>query len=107
MSKRAERKAQRRREKEQRRKELAPARRRARRERRKKYKMIFINGKQKWVPREPTIDGMPVDEFIARNADPIWLHQNEMWELIEPDDYCFHCDYADESGLALFSRRIG
>lgn len=87
MSKRAkaERKAQRNREKEQRRKELAPARRRARRERRKKYKMIFINGKQKWVPREPTIDGMPIDEFIAANADPIWLHQNEMWELMEPD----------------------
>jgi len=23
-----------------------------------------------------------VDEFIRRNADPIWLHQNEMWEYI-------------------------
>jgi hypothetical protein len=28
---------------------------------------------------------MPVDEFIARNADPIWLHQNELWELMTPD----------------------
>jgi hypothetical protein len=27
---------------------------------------------------------MPVDEFIARNADPIWLHQNELWELMPP-----------------------
>ena len=26
---------------------------------------------------------MPVDEFIRRNADPIWLHQNEMWERID------------------------
>ena len=25
---------------------------------------------------------MPVDEFIARNADPSWLQQNEMWELM-------------------------
>jgi len=25
----------------------------------------------------------PVDEFIRQNADPIWLHQNEMWEYIE------------------------
>jgi len=25
---------------------------------------------------------MLVDEFIARNADPLWLHQSEMWELI-------------------------
>ena len=40
--------------------------------------MIFINGKQKWVPREPMIEGMTVEEFIATNADPIWLHQNEM-----------------------------
>jgi hypothetical protein len=27
----------------------------------------------------PTIDGLPVDEFIARNADPIWLFQNGMY----------------------------
>jgi hypothetical protein len=43
---------------------------------------IFINGKQKRVPRPQRIEGLPVDEFITRNADPIWLHQNEMWELI-------------------------
>lgn len=28
---------------------------------------------------------MDVEEFIRRNADPIWLHQNEMWELIEDE----------------------
>ena len=44
---------------------------------------IFINGKQKRVKRPPTIDGMDVDEFIRRNADPIWLHQNEMWEYMD------------------------
>ena len=48
--------------------------------------MIFINGKQKWVKRPPEIGGMPVDEFIARNADPIWLHQNEMWEFMTPPE---------------------
>ena len=47
---------------------------------------IFINGKQKRVPRPQQIEGLPVDEFTARNADPIWLHQNEMWELMTPDD---------------------
>jgi hypothetical protein len=26
------------------------------------------------------IDGMDVDEFIRRNADPIWLRDNGMWE---------------------------
>ena len=46
---------------------------------------IFVNGRQKRVRRPETIDGMPMDEFIARNADPIWLHQNEMWELMPYD----------------------
>jgi hypothetical protein len=65
-------------------KQKRPGRKRPRRER--KYTTIFINGKQKRIPRPPLIDGLPVDEFIARNADPLWLHQNEMWELIPWDD---------------------
>ncbi len=44
---------------------------------------IFINGKQKRVRRPPAIDGMDVYEFIRKNTDPIWLHQNEMWEYID------------------------
>jgi len=35
---------------------------------------VFINGKQKRVKRPQTIDGLDMDEFIRRNADPIWLH---------------------------------
>jgi hypothetical protein len=62
------------------------AEKRARRERKRKYTMIFINGKQKWVPRPQLIDGLPVEEFIARNANPVWLHQNELWEFMTPDD---------------------
>jgi uncharacterized protein YnzC (UPF0291/DUF896 family) len=54
--------------------------------RRMEYMTIFINGKQKRVKRPPTIDGMDVDEFIRRNADPIWLHQNEMWEYMFNDE---------------------
>jgi hypothetical protein len=50
--------------------------------RQKEYMTIFINGKQKRVKRPPTIDGMNIDDFIRRNADPIWLHQNEMWEYM-------------------------
>ena len=30
--------------------------------------------------------GMDVDEFIRRNADPIWLHQNEMWEYMTDEE---------------------
>jgi hypothetical protein len=65
---------------------LSAADRRARRDRKRKYMTIFINGKQKRVPRPPEVDGLPADEFIARNAGPIWLHQNEMWELMASDD---------------------
>ena len=43
---------------------------------------IFINGKQKRVRRPQLIDGLSVNEFIARNADPIWLQQNGMWEYM-------------------------
>jgi len=53
---------------------------------RKEYMTIFIGGKQKRVKRPPTIDGMDVDEFIRRNADPIWLHQNEMCEYMTDSD---------------------
>lgn len=71
-------------------KKLTAAQKRARKtakaERQKKYEWVFINGKQVRVSRCPTIDGMGIDEFIQRNADPIWLHQNEMWEYIETDE---------------------
>jgi len=62
------------------------ARKDAKAERQKKYEWIFINGKQVRIKRSPTIDGIDVDEFIERNADPIWLHQNEMWEYIDTDE---------------------
>ena len=69
-----------------RKRKLTPEQKAAKAKRRREYETIFINGKQKSVKREPTVDGIPVDEFIRNNADPIWLHQNEMWELMEPFD---------------------
>jgi hypothetical protein len=62
---------------------LTPAEKAAKKRRREGTMVVFMNGKQKRVPRPPTIDGLPVDEFILRNADPVWLHQNEMWEYID------------------------
>ena len=53
-----------------RKRKLTAAEKKARRERKEKYMTIFINGKQKRVPRPQQIEGMDVDEFIARNADP-------------------------------------
>ena len=68
------------------------ARKQAKAERQRKYRWVFMNGKQVRVKRQPTVDGMPVDDFIRQNADPIWLHQHEMWEYIEtekePDPEC-------------------
>jgi len=61
------------------------ARRVAKAERRKKYQWVFMNGRQVRIKRPQTIDGLGVDEFISRNADPAWLHQNGMWEHIEPE----------------------
>jgi uncharacterized protein YnzC (UPF0291/DUF896 family) len=69
-----------------RKRKLTAAEKRERKRRRQEFMTIFIHGKQKRVKRPPTIDGMDVDEFIRRNADPIWLHQNEMWELMGESD---------------------
>ncbi len=70
---------------------LTPAEKAEKKRRQREYMTIFINGKQKQVKRPPTVEGLPVDEFIRRNADPIWLLQNEMyeelhqWELAQED----------------------
>jgi uncharacterized protein YnzC (UPF0291/DUF896 family) len=61
---------------------LTAAEKKAKKKRREEYMTIFVGGKQKRVKRPPTIEGMDVDEFIRRNADPIWLVQNEMWEVL-------------------------
>jgi hypothetical protein len=70
-----------------RKRKLTAAEKAEKKRRRREYMTIFVNGKQKRVKRPPTIDGMDVDEFIRRNADPIWLHQHGMWELMDqPED---------------------
>ena len=65
------------------------ARKKAKAERQKKYIWVFMNGKQVRIKRPPMIDGMEADEYIQKNADPIWLQQNEMWEYIETDEDIF------------------
>jgi hypothetical protein len=58
----------------------------AKKRRKAEFQTVFIGGKMKRVRRPPTIDGMDVDEFIRRNADPTFLHEMEMWWLIEEPD---------------------
>ncbi len=71
-------------------KKLTAAQKRARKKekaaRQKKYMWVFMNGKQVKIKRPPTIDGMDADEFIRQNADPIWLHQNGMWDCMPTDE---------------------
>ena len=69
-----------------RKRKLSAAEKRERKKRRQEFMIIFVNGKQKRVRRPPTIDGMDLEEFIRRNADPIWLHQNELWEYMDGND---------------------
>jgi len=68
------------------RRKLTSAERAEKRRWRAEYMTIFVNGKQKRVKRPPTVDGMDVDEFIRRNADPIWLHQNGLWEYMSDEE---------------------
>jgi hypothetical protein len=65
---------------------LTAAERAAKKRRKAEFQTVFVGGKQKRVRRPPTIDGMSVDEFIRRNADLIFLHEHEMWELMEEPD---------------------
>lgn len=69
-----------------RKRKLTPAEKAEKKRHREMYETVFIGGKQKRVKRAPTVEGLPVDEFIQRNADPIWLHQNEMWELMDQEE---------------------
>jgi hypothetical protein len=78
-----------------RKRKLTPGQRRARRKRKPETMIVFINGKQKRVPRyaEPMIEGLPVDEFVRRIADGIWYLQDEdyaalyEWEQRQSDFY--------------------
>jgi hypothetical protein len=68
------------------------AKKAAKAERQKIYQWVFMNGKQVRIKRPPTVDGISVDQFIEENADPIWLHQNELWELMPVEDSIFEPD---------------
>jgi hypothetical protein len=63
-------------------KKLTPEQRAAKKKRKLETMVIFINGKQRRVPREPMIDGIPAEEFYRRNADPITLWQDGHIESI-------------------------
>ncbi len=64
---------------------LTAAEKAARKLRRQQFQTVFVGGKMTRVRRPPMNDGLSVEEFLARNADPLWLHQNGMWDLLSPE----------------------
>ena len=64
-------------------KRISAAQKKAKVERQKKYVWVFMNGKQVRVKRPEMIDGMLVDDFIAANADDVWLTQNGMYDVLD------------------------
>jgi hypothetical protein len=66
-----------------RKRKLTPKEKAEKKRRRQEFMTVFVGGKMKRVRRPPSIDGLPADEFIRTTADPIHLHQNEMWEDIQ------------------------
>ena len=75
------------------------AKQKAKLERQKKYMWVFMNGKQVRVKRPEMIDGIPKDEWIQNNADPIWLHQNEMWDILYARESRESTELKDNLGL--------
>lgn len=47
------------------------------------------------------IEGLSVDEFIRRNADPIWLHRQGLWEYMVSEDEEEDCAEAALEGEGL------
>ncbi|MDA3925969.1 MAG: hypothetical protein PF904_14830 [Kiritimatiellae bacterium] len=80
-----------------RKRKLSPKEKADKKRRQLEYKTVFMNGKQKRVKRELTIDGIPVDDFIRENADPIWLMQNEMHEELHVWEMERDANFEDES----------
>lgn len=77
---------------------LTRAEKQAKARRRAEYMTIFVHGKQKRVRRPILREGLDPDELIARNADPIWLVQNEMWAELYAPECAEGQDVSDEPG---------
>lgn len=61
---------------------LTPAQKAEKARLRAQYTTIFLNGRQKRVRRDDLIEGLTPEEFTSASADPIWLHQNGLWEYM-------------------------
>lgn len=69
-----------------RKRKLTAAEKVAKKKRKEEYQTVFINGKIKRVRRDPTVEGLSVEAFVRANADPIFLHQEGLWEYLGADE---------------------
>jgi len=87
-------------------KPLTAAQRADRKRRKAEFMTVFINGGKKRVRRPPMIEGLPADEFIRRNADPIWLHQHGYCPILAPHSPLCKQEENDPRGQRRFSSLI-
>jgi hypothetical protein len=82
---------------------LTAEQRRIRRKRRSETMIIFVNGRQKRVPRlqQVLVEGIPVDEFIEEYADEIWLMENGYYEILHARAMERSSDTVDSSDAYL------
>jgi len=50
-----------------------------------RFEVFFVKGKQKRM-KVRLIDGMPVNEFVERNADDIFLLQSGQYEILHEQE---------------------
>lgn len=74
---------------------LTPQQRAEKKRLKRETMIVFMNGKQKRVPRPPKIDDMYIDEYLFANADPIFLIQNGMYEYLPACE-----DYLTQNAIA-------
>jgi hypothetical protein len=86
-------------------KEQKIRRKEAKAERQRKYKWVMMNGKQVRVKRPPTINGIPEDEYIEKYADPIWLVQNGMYEILHARERSEN-QYLDEDDVKTTTKAV-
>lgn len=69
-------------------KKLTPRQKAAQKRRQQEYMYIFVHGKQKRIspPDALVEDGFPADKFVRKDADLIYLHQNEECEYIDQNE---------------------
>ena len=82
---------------------MAPAQNAAKKQRQFEYTIVFTNGEPKRIKRPATIGGTDGEKFIQINADPTWLKQNELGEVLYEYEQNRQTITTPDSGLELLT----